>query len=152
VLEGVEVVARKEKNRYTWLGLQDLNKTLARLKTFAGAGSPRQPKDPRPRDSETPFRDGDSGVSSQDSVDGSSPFISPVPLEMAEGGPKQRTSRSLGILAQRFVMMFMTSEASIVRPVAAAAWHYGREVVLSSADSLVAHCGAGLYSTIGGRC
>ena len=45
VLEGVEVVVRKAKNRYTWLGLDGINKTLAKLKVrLAPAPDRRLPR------------------------------------------------------------------------------------------------------------
>eukprot|EP00040_Diaphanoeca_grandis_P044434 m.12316 g.12316 ORF g.12316 m.12316 type:complete len:579 (+) comp9245_c0_seq1:746-2482(+) len=82
VLEGVEVVVRKAKNRYTWLGLASINGTLAKLKALA----------PAPNEDETV-----------------------APTESVDIASVQRNSRSLGILAQRFVMMFLNSKTRVVR-------------------------------------
>eukprot|EP00037_Helgoeca_nana_P014022 m.129857 g.129857 ORF g.129857 m.129857 type:complete len:560 (-) comp22350_c0_seq1:179-1858(-) len=107
VLEGVEVVMRKEKNRYTWLGLSGLVHTLSRLKGLAGASA-------------VPEANKGAGPRRRTSSDAASPeAASPDAASSAAADDnltdKQKSSRSLGILAQRFVMMFMSSPTRVVR-------------------------------------
>lgn len=100
VLEGVEVVVRKAKNRYTWLGLDGINKTLAKLKALA---------DSAPRLRTVPGTD-DNDKTEADEGAAHSPTTS---FDTAINA--QKNSRSLGILAQRFIMMFLASKTRVVR-------------------------------------
>eukprot|EP00038_Savillea_parva_P016323 m.16591 g.16591 ORF g.16591 m.16591 type:complete len:625 (-) comp3401_c0_seq1:132-2006(-) len=108
VLEGVEVVMRKEKNRYTWLGLGGMGQTLSRLKALAGSSV--VPDARKLATLEARRRSGASEASGTSSPGGSSPITADDNLT-----DKQKSSRSLGILAQRFVMMFMSSPTRVVR-------------------------------------
>lgn len=100
VLEGVEVVVRKAKNRYTWLGLDGINKTLAKLKALADS-APRLRSVPGVDDEEE--AEADTGVA-------------PSPTTSFDTAINaQKNSRSLGILAQRFIMMFLASKSRVVR-------------------------------------
>lgn len=137
VLEGVEVVVRKGKNRYTWLGLAGLEKTLARLKALApsqvGVASTESEaveKTPSPTGSKakgkSPKEVASAGEQSPPisrmsrSADDASEASSISPSSVASDEPVRKSSgqsnaRSLGILAQKFVMMFLRSSSRVVR-------------------------------------
>lgn len=85
VLEGLEVVVRKGKNTYTWFGLERLEVTLAKLKALV------------PTHLDSPQKSGGSSRETR------------LP---AKGSP--RKERSLGVLAQRFIMLFLERRAGIV--------------------------------------
>eukprot|EP00041_Stephanoeca_diplocostata_P010060 m.159403 g.159403 ORF g.159403 m.159403 type:complete len:631 (-) comp18004_c0_seq2:77-1969(-) len=137
VLEGVEVVVRKGKNRYTWLGLSGLEKTLARLKALAPSqvglgtssgntgdktpspttlrGKGKIPKDFKSTGDQSPPIDRmmhtPEDASGANSISPSS-VASDEPVRKSGG---QSNARSLGILAQKFVMMFLRSSSRVVR-------------------------------------
>lgn len=92
VLEGVEVVVRKEKNRYAWLGLGGIGKTLSRLKALAGPSA-------APTGARTPDSARKGAASRASSVSSSPSTPSAAEDNLTD---KQKSSRSLGILAQRF--------------------------------------------------
>jgi hypothetical protein len=99
VYEGIELVVRLAKNRYRWQGLEVLPMTLAKLKAFARRGG------------------GSNGTG------GSALATPPVAAAAAAaGGDAENTApgdeeeggrfeRSLGILAQRFLMLFLADNA-----------------------------------------
>eukprot|EP00743_Colponemidia_sp_Colp-15_P007962 GILK01008623.1.p1 GENE.GILK01008623.1~~GILK01008623.1.p1 ORF type:complete len:737 (-),score=125.81 GILK01008623.1:191-2401(-) len=119
ILESVDVVSRKAKNRYTWRGLSRLPQTLNLLKERAlqeqaegKSFSLEEDKDSVPSsavaegegsDVDETDNDGqDSIVSSQESSRGSG-FIT-----LSQGGEiGQRREKSLGILSQKFVQLFL---------------------------------------------
>lgn len=102
VLEGVGVVERKAKNKYTWYGLSRLPKTLASLKVSSAPA--RSVDELRPRHTNSSRASLGSGSSAKGGAAASADSDS---LSM-------RKERSLGILAQRFLLMFLECETDTV--------------------------------------
>jgi len=90
VLESVEVVSRKAKNRYAWYGLSRLPLALQRQKLM---GPPGGKSDDEDSDVDTPSSQGGGGA-----------------------GTKRHTRRekSLGVLSQKFVRLFLHADDGIV--------------------------------------
>lgn len=101
VLEGVGVVERKAKNRYTWFGLSRLPETLARLRKDAA--------DQRVRHHTNAARA--SLVMREKAPIVGAGFPPGLALEDAA---QMRRERSLGILAQRFLTMFLDGPKKVV--------------------------------------
>jgi hypothetical protein len=88
VLEGLELIARKAKNRYEWLGYGSLPATLAKFKELA----PTQV-----------VRSGSGQI-----------IVTAVASTPLQAHTAQRQERSLGILAQRFVMLLLLEDGRLV--------------------------------------
>lgn len=93
VLESVEVVSRKAKNRYIWYGVTRLPQALQRQYML---GPPENDKSSEEEESDK---------------EGGAPKVPPAPV------PSKRTSRrekSLGVLSQKFVRLFLHAQCGVV--------------------------------------
>jgi hypothetical protein len=93
VLESVEVVSRKAKNRYIWYGVTRLPQALQRQYML---GPPENDKSSEEEESDK---------------EGEAPKVPPAPV------PSKRTSRrekSLGVLSQKFVRLFLHAQCGVV--------------------------------------
>ncbi|EGD82756.1 hypothetical protein PTSG_03407 [Salpingoeca rosetta] len=88
VFEGLELVTRKGKNTYIWKGFDNINGTLAKLKALSitHLDSPTRPSHTLDAPQQSP-------------------------LQESEATKKER---SLGVLAQRFIMLFMRAPDGMV--------------------------------------
>lgn len=100
VLESVQIVRRCATNLYTWLGKTHLKVTLARLKATA--------------EYERIGEQIDKCSASYLSLDTSSDLESrKISLEDDDGG-QARKEKSLGMMSQKFIMLFLVSKPQIV--------------------------------------
>ncbi len=109
VLESVNVVSKKAKNRYQWYGTTNLKDTINKFKKM---GSPENDKDfleddvsdegdqPQPQPEQPPVQGGQQAASERRSV-----------APMRKGS---RREKSLGVLSQKFVRLFLNSDDGIV--------------------------------------
>lgn len=111
VLEALGVVVRKAKNRYTWTGTAHLATTLAALATAAARGDADD-------DGELMDGAGDGGGSSDDGEGGASQtpaapgtaaaaLAAVVTVYRLRKSVDTRKEKSLGVLSQRFVQLFL---------------------------------------------
>ncbi|XP_070189642.1 transcription factor E2F8-like [Littorina saxatilis] len=116
VLESVEVVSRHAKNKYVWHGKTNLNTTLSRLKTLAikeGFGEQmarlKEKELSRELNPElcplTPDRESDILTPGGPSDD---------PLNELKQKGEMRKDKSLGIMSQKFLMLFLVSKPRTV--------------------------------------
>ncbi|XP_013414777.1 uncharacterized protein LOC106176790 isoform X2 [Lingula anatina] len=118
VLESVEVVSRQAKNKYLWHGKTNLPHTLARLKTLAKLEGFAE-KIERMKEFEM-SRDVDSGDEfefpsklSTMSVQESLSFQNQENMD-AYAQAHLRKDRSLGIMSQKFLMLFLVSKPKML--------------------------------------
>ncbi|ONK59545.1 uncharacterized protein A4U43_C08F7570 [Asparagus officinalis] len=105
VLESVGVLARKAKNRYSWIGFSGIPKALELLKEEAlreNSGSATEPKSLNVEDVE----DDEDDKSLDQSGDSNSLKGKPA--------PENRREKSLGMLTENFVKLFLTSEVDTI--------------------------------------
>mmetsp|Transcript_22567 Transcript_22567/g.56431 ORF Transcript_22567/g.56431 Transcript_22567/m.56431 type:complete len:360 (-) Transcript_22567:217-1296(-) len=98
VLESVEVVSKKAKNRYAWFGMRRLADALERLKVL---GNPNEGRS----DDEAV-----GGPPESEDEEGGKEVVTP-------GGSKRAGSRrekSLGVLSQKFVRLFLNAPDGVV--------------------------------------
>lgn len=100
VLEGVGVVERKAKNKYTWLGLVRLRETLTSLRNHGTC----LPKTDPPRLRHTNSARASIGPSAKEKA----------PSVFSDADLSVRKERSLGILAQKFLTMFLDGPSQVV--------------------------------------
>ncbi len=121
VLESVNVVSKKAKNRYQWYGTSNLRETVTRFKKM---GSPEHDKD---NDDDDGSDDGDMPQPQQPQQQQAQPGQQPGGVQPGQqaaserrgsvGAPMRKGSRrekSLGVLSQKFVRLFLTSDDGIV--------------------------------------
>jgi E2F/DP family winged-helix DNA-binding domain len=130
VLESVGVVSRKAKNKYTWNGIDVLNAKLAELKAAAVAAVSAATHDAPPGASAYglssplhPLEVDKNAKNILDNVEGL-PVLPPLRHSAASSVPEEDTVRrervgsrkekSLGILCQRFVQMFLQAGDAVV--------------------------------------
>ncbi|XP_057517707.1 E2F transcription factor-like E2FE isoform X2 [Amaranthus tricolor] len=107
VLESVGVLARKAKNQYTWKGFEGIPKALAALKeeglreNFGSGGSSRMKFQV--------FEDDDDAHSNPDT--GSQPEVTNC---STNSKPDNRREKSLGLLTQNFVKLFICTNADLI--------------------------------------
>ncbi|XP_010678680.2 E2F transcription factor-like E2FE isoform X2 [Beta vulgaris subsp. vulgaris] len=108
VLESVGVLARKAKNQYTWKGFKGIPKALAALKeegmreNFGSSGGCSRMK----------FQVFDYEEDANSNPDtGSQPD---VPNSSASSKPDNRREKSLGLLTQNFVKLFICSNVDLI--------------------------------------
>uniref|UniRef100_A0A6U4ZAL3 E2F/DP family winged-helix DNA-binding domain-containing protein n=1 Tax=Hemiselmis andersenii TaxID=464988 RepID=A0A6U4ZAL3_HEMAN len=97
VLESVEVVSKKAKNRYAWFGMKRLADALERLKVLGNPNEGRSDDDA-------------GGAAESDDEEGGKEVVTP-------GGSKRAGSRrekSLGVLSQKFVRLFLNAPDGVV--------------------------------------
>lgn len=125
VLESVEMMSRRAKNRYLWHGKTRLVETLVKLKQLAEAEGIQQQLNivreyELSRMSADEPGDGDGGTDGGDGG-GSSRSPSNVNLKqyMELFGNQMKKEKSLGIMSQKFLMLFLTSTKTINLDIAA---------------------------------
>ncbi|XP_021733698.1 E2F transcription factor-like E2FE isoform X1 [Chenopodium quinoa] len=107
VLESVGVLARKAKNQYTWKGFKGIPKALAALKeeglrdNFGSSGSGKMKFHV--------FDDDEDTNSNPDTI--SQPE---APSNNANSKPDNRREKSLGLLTQNFVKLFICSNVDLI--------------------------------------
>ena len=110
VLESVEVVVRKEKNKYTWFGVTRMVAALARLREQGLAEFGELTLDGSSSD----------GAAASAAPSGVAPAATAATAATAGAGfasapsPTARRDKSLGLLSQKFVMLFLVSPTKVV--------------------------------------
>ncbi|TMW90360.1 hypothetical protein EJD97_015835 [Solanum chilense] len=114
VLESIGVLARKAKNRYSWKGLEAIPRTLEQLKEeglkenvsgFDGSSSAKGSDDDEEDD-----RDSNLITSSQtDKLSSNSGVSSAAPVKS-----ENRREKSLGLLTQNFVKLFLCTNVDMI--------------------------------------
>ncbi len=111
VFEGVEIVVRVAKNRYTWQGLGSLPGTLARLKSLSVTANSGLSSLPSDLSASSAWSAGSDGAATPASA--AAPAASAGGDDEDESAGRGRFERSLGILAQRFVMLFLANNVCL---------------------------------------
>eukprot|EP01137_Pigoraptor_chileana_P020556 Opistho-2@83066 len=104
VLESIEIVSRKAKNCYTWCGMDNLPHTLAKLKAIALA------EDEGGKSDDAVMKDDEDDADN----DCSEPGAHGKSRANSDASETMRREKSLGILSQKFVMLFLKSKGKDV--------------------------------------
>ncbi|CAL1537110.1 unnamed protein product, partial [Lymnaea stagnalis] len=115
VLESVEIVSRAAKNKYTWHGKTNLPHTLVKLKILA--------EQDKIAEQMFKIKEQEMACNLEEYVSLTSPVKTPTKVEDKESeagqnsGPKAvmpRKDKSLGIMSQKFLMLFLVSKPKTV--------------------------------------
>ncbi|XP_061195903.1 transcription factor E2F8-like isoform X2 [Saccostrea echinata] len=107
VLESVEIVSRIAKNKYAWHGKTNLVNTLAKLKALADAEG----------FGELVLKVKDYELNRELAEQNGSVYTAPPPFIMDPDNPNAallRKDKSLGIMSQKFLMLFLVSKPRVV--------------------------------------
>ncbi|XP_022111924.1 transcription factor E2F8-like isoform X2 [Acanthaster planci] len=121
VLESIEMVSRVAKNKYLWHGKMNMESTLARLKCLGEKKRyadqiahlkklqiQSEFSDEMEQLSKQPFRDvSNIGCQPQDTDDKKE-------RDMIEEDMNNRRDKSLGVMSQKFIMLFLVSQAKVI--------------------------------------
>ncbi|XP_031491533.1 E2F transcription factor-like E2FE [Nymphaea colorata] len=121
VLESVGVLARKAKNQYSWKGFDAIPQTLAKLREDATREASNKALpivSYEVRDSDDEDDENSSTPNSQEPPQCSpgSVLLKPAASNTSTGKPKSecRREKSLGLLTQNFIKLFLSSKAEVV--------------------------------------
>ncbi|XP_043706149.1 E2F transcription factor-like E2FE isoform X2 [Telopea speciosissima] len=123
VLESIGILARKAKNRYTWKGFEGIPQTFEALKeeafkenfsnTFDASNCDKEViLSPKVSDDEEDEKSVDPNIPSREDKSSSSSIISRISASSKPGD--NRREKSLGILTQNFVKLFLCSNLDLI--------------------------------------